>query len=317
MIGHGVRCADALSLCAFRPTVWSKSRGLVAKFAATVRLSMGPMTHAEPSLLSQLPSAPALGLILGSGLGDFADTLDGSHVIPYESLPDMPRSHVTGHAGRFVYGHLDNVPLIAMQGRVHMYEGWTAQQVVRGVNAMLDAGAQALIVTNAAGGIRRDFPVGSLMLIEDHINLTGQNCLCGENDTSRGPRFPDMSRAYCPRLRELVADSARNLGLHLERGVYAGVLGPSYETPAEIRMLRTLGADAVGMSTVQEVIAARHRGARCLGLSCITNAAADSQGEALSHADVQATAQRVKGDFSRLLRAVIPAVADETAKGRD
>lgn len=270
------------------------------------------MPDPEQTLTSQLPRKPAVGLILGSGLGDFADALEGREIVPYASLPQMPCSRVSGHAGRFVFGYLGSLPVVAMQGRVHMYEGWTAQQVVQGVHAMLDAGVHALIITNAAGGIRRDFSVGSLMLIEDHLNLTGHNCLWGENDPARGPRFPDMSMAYCGRLRELAVQCARELELQLESGVYAGVLGPSYETPAEIRMLRALGADAVGMSTVQEVIAARHRGIRCLGISCITNPAAGVAEGTLSHGDVQATAQRVKGDFGRLLRAVIPVVAAET-----
>ena len=270
---------------------------------------MASVTQLQASLLSRLPCAPAVGLILGSGLGDFADGLDEQVLIPYADIPSMPSPKVPGHVGRFVFGRIAGVPTITMQGRVHLYEGWSAQQVVQGVHAMLDAGAQSLVITNAAGGIRREFATGSLMLIEDHINLTGQNCLVGPNNDQHGPRFPDMSTAYCPELRALCQQTGATLGIPLQAGIYAGLLGPSYETPAEIRMLAKLGADAIGMSTVQEVIAARHRGARCLGISCITNPAAGIGEGPLSHEEVQQTAQRVKGEFSRLLRALIPAVA--------
>ncbi len=246
--------------------------------------------------------------MLGSGLGPFADTLSDTLRVPYATLGGMPQPHVDGHAGNFVFGRVAGRDVVAMQGRVHMYEGYTPQEVVVGVRLMIALGANVLIVTNAAGGIRADSKPGQLMLIEDHLNLTGHNCLCGPNDGSLGPRFPDMSDAYDPTLREVAGRVAGELGVEVSRGVYAGLLGPNYETPAEIRMLATLGAHAVGMSTVQEVIAARHMGARVLGISCITNLAAGLSPHKLSHAEVEATALATRADFQRLLAGVIAAV---------
>jgi purine-nucleoside phosphorylase len=217
----------------------------------------------------------------------------------------MPTAAVEGHAGNFVFGEIAGRSVVMMQGRVHLYEGYSAEQVVFGVRLMLQLGASTLIVTNAAGGIRRDVRPGDLMLIEDHLNMTGHNCLIGPNDPALGTRFPDMTTAYDPALRRCTTNAANELDMVLRQGVYAGLLGPNYETPAEIRMLRTLGADAVGMSTVLEVIAANHMGARVLGISCITNVAAGLSGIRLSHAEVEATAQTSRAGFTRLLEAVL------------
>lgn len=260
---------------------------------------------AEHPFLHHLPCAPQVALVLGSGLGPFADTFDDRTSVSYKDVEGMPQSAVEGHAGNFVFGRVAGVPVLAMQGRVHLYEGFTPAQVVFGLRTMIDAGAKAAIITNAAGGIRADLHRASLMLIRDHINLTGMNCLLGPNDDAVGPRFPDMSEAYSADLRAIALEVANREGILLSEGVYAGLLGPTYETPAEIRMLATVGADAVGMSTVQEVIAARHRGVPCLGISCITNAAAGLGEARLDHADVQRAAAEKHEEFARLLRGTI------------
>ena len=275
------------------------------------------MTHVLPGQRLERPlevlrahgRAPQVALVLGSGLGPFADTLSDTLRVPYAQLEGMPQAAVVGHAGNFVFGRTSGREVVAMQGRVHMYEGYSAEQVVMGVRLMLSLGARTLIVTNAAGGIRQGSAPGQLMLIEDHLNLTGHNCLSGPNDNNLGPRFPDMSDAYAPDLIALAQRAAQKLGIVIARGVYAGLLGPTYETPAEIRMLATLGAHAVGMSTVQEVIAARHMGARVLGISCITNLAAGLSANKLSHAEVEATALATRADFQRLLGAVIAEIS--------
>jgi len=267
--------------------------------------SIADSLHAPLSALRAAQRLPSIALVLGSGLGDFADTLTDIVRVPYADLPGMPRSAVPGHAGKFVFGKLGERELIAMQGRAHMYEGYTASEVVMGVRLMRQLGADTLIVTNAAGGIRAGMLPGTLMILEDHLNLTGHNCLAGPNDPALGPRFPDMTAAYDPALRELAATTAERLGIRSARGVYAGLLGPTYETPAEIRMLARLGADAVGMSTVQEVIAARHMGMRVLGISCVTNLAAGLSPHELSHSEVEATALATRADFTRLLAGVI------------
>lgn len=252
---------------------------------------------------------PRVALVLGSGLGAFADALEDRVAIPYGEIAGMPVSAVEGHAGNLVLGRIDGLPVVAMQGRVHLYEGHGAEAVVFGTRLMVRLGARTMIVTNAAGGIREGLAPGDLMGIEDHLNLTGSNCLAGENDEELGPRFVDMTEAYDRDLLDLAGESARELGFELARGVYAGLLGPTYETPAEVRMLRTLGADAVGMSTVLEVIAARHMGARVLGMSCITNVAAGLGGGLLSHDEVKETAARVRDRFVALLRSVLRGTA--------
>jgi purine-nucleoside phosphorylase len=252
-------------------------------------------------------SAPQVGIILGSGLGDFADTLEGRTVIPYGELPHFPHSSVPGHAGRLVLGKLGGASIVAMQGRVHAYEGYSNVQVAFPARVLCALGIRTLVVTNAAGGIHPDFQPGDLMAITDHVNLSGWNALTGPNDDRLGPRFPDMSHAYHPGLTELLGRVAREQGVKLQRGVYAMSSGPSYETPAEIRMLRTLGADAVGMSTVPEVVAAAHMGVRVVGISCITNLAAGISRQPLSHEEVAETAGRVRDVFIRLLAAFLPA----------
>lgn len=254
-------------------------------------------------------AAPKVGIILGSGLGAFADALGNAIAIPYSDLPHFPLSGVPGHAGRLVLGTLGGESIVAMQGRVHFYEGYTAQEVAFPARVLCALGIKALVVTNAAGGINTGFQVGDLMAITDHLNLAGYNPLIGPNEPKLGPRFPDMSHAYDPKLRELLRQSAQATGVPLREGVYACLSGPSYETPAEIRMLRTLGADAVGMSTVPEVIAAVHMGVKVAGISCITNLAAGISKHALSHQEVGETAARVRGVFQKLLERFLPEVA--------
>jgi purine-nucleoside phosphorylase len=263
------------------------------------------LAQASEKIFRRSELIPKAAVILGSGLGAFAEQLTDRCVIPYSEIPGMPVPRVAGHAGQLVLGNIKHVPVVVMQGRVHMYEGHTPQECVFGVRLMLRLGAQYLLVTNAAGGISELFSQGDLMLISDHINLTGHNCLLGPNDENLGPRFPDMTGAYDAELTALAERIAVELGHRLRRGVYAGVMGPCYETPAEIRMLQRIGAHAVGMSTVQEVIAARHMGARVLGISCITNMAAGISEAPLSHGEVRDTADRVAGRFSTLLSNVI------------
>lgn len=263
------------------------------------------LSRAVESVRARTPSAPRVALVLGSGLGAFADEPSDRVVIPYGEIEGMPVSKVSGHAGNLVLGTVEGLPVVAMQGRVHLYEGHDPAAVVFGTRLMVALGARTLIVTNAAGGITEGLAPGDLMGIEDHLNLTGSNCLVGENDDELGPRFVDMTEAYDRELLALADRVAGELGFSMKRGVYAGLLGPTYETPAEVRMLRTLGADAVGMSTVLEVIAARHMGARVLGISCITNIAAGLGGGPLGHDEVKETADRVRDRFVALLRGVL------------
>jgi purine-nucleoside phosphorylase len=246
-----------------------------------------------------------IAMVLGSGLGDYADTLEGGHTIPYGEIPHMPLSSVSGHAGHLVTGQKAGKRVIAMQGRTHPYEGNSPNEVAFGVRLMALLGARTLIVTNAAGGISAELEAGDLMAITDQLNLTGTNSLIGSNDERQGPRFLDMTAAFDPGLIETADGVAAELGFPLKRGVYAGLLGPSYETPAEVRMLRTLGADAVGMSTVLEVLAARHMGLRVLGISCISNLAAGISEGPLSHDEVKETAGRVQSRFESLLSGVL------------
>jgi purine-nucleoside phosphorylase len=252
---------------------------------------------------------PQVGLVLGSGLGAFADQLSNAVSIPYGELPSFPGASVPGHAGRLVLGELDGASLVVMQGRVHYYEGHSPEQVVFPVRVLCSLGIQALVVTNAAGGIQASFKPGDLMAITDHINLGGWNPLTGPNDDRLGPRFPDLSRAYTPELVSLLEDSARAVGVTLRKGVYAYLAGPSYETPAEIRMLRALGADAVGMSTAPEVIAAAHRGVKVAGVSCITNLAAGIGDKPLTHDEVAEVAKQAESRFTALLKNFLPRVA--------
>ncbi len=245
--------------------------------------------------------APEVGVVLGSGLGAFGDTLTGLSKLPYADIPHMPRSAVVGHAGNLCLGRVGAAKVACLQGRVHLYEGHALEKVTFGVRLLAKLGCRVVLLTNAAGGIRDGFAPGDLMLIVDHLNLMGRNPLVGPNDDRVGPRFPDMSKAYDPKLCERARTAATEVGSSLQEGVYAGLLGPTYETPAEVRMLRTLGADAVGMSTVPEVIALRHRGVRVGAMSCITNLAAGIGDAPLDHSEVEEVAKKTRQRFSGLL----------------
>ena len=251
---------------------------------------------------------PKIALVLGSGLGAFADEFSDAIRIPYASIPNFPQSTAVGHAGQLVIGEVDGVVVAGMQGRVHLYEGYSAKDVSFPIRVFSRMGVRAVILTNAAGGIRRELTQGRLVVISDHINLQGLNPLSGPNDESFGPRFPDMTNCYDKHFHQLALAQGRRLGIDLGEGVYAALAGPSYETPAEIRYLRAIGADLVGMSTVPEVIAARHSGMRVLGISCVTNAAAGVLDQPLDHKEVLETAERVKSQFIGLLRSVIPEI---------
>ncbi len=254
---------------------------------------------------------PTVGLILGSGLGAFADRFEDAKAIDYADVPHFHPSGVEGHAGRLVLGRAGGVSCVAMQGRIHYYEGHPMASVAFPTRTLVRLGADTLIITNSAGGISERLHVGALMVIRDHINLFGANPLRGWNDDELGPRFPDLSDAYASELRALAARAADAAGITLSEGVYAGLAGPSYETPAEIEMLRRLGGDAVGMSTVPEVIAANHMSARVLGISCITNLAAGMSGSMLSHEEVTETTQRVQETFVELLESILEELAGE------
>ncbi len=256
---------------------------------------------------------PTVGVVLGSGLGDFADKIAHAVAIPFSEIPHFPKSTVPGHSGHLVIGTLDGVSVAAMQGRVHAYEGYTPQEVTFPIRALGLLGIKALIVTNAAGGIRPGLKQGDLVLLSDHINFTGRNPVAGPNDERFGPRFFDMTEAYSKRLRRLAAAAAERAGFSLAEGVYLCVLGPSFETPAEIRAFRTIGADLVGMSTVQEVIVARQMEIEVLGISCVTNLAAGIQLEPLSHEEVMETGRRVSARFTQLLTALIPLMQKESS----
>jgi purine-nucleoside phosphorylase len=254
------------------------------------------------AIRSRVPGAkPRVGVVLGSGLGAFGDSLDGLVKVPYEELPHLPRSRVVGHAGNLCFGACRGVPVVCMQGRVHLYEGHPVGAVVHGVRTMAKLGVGAVLLTNAAGGVEPSWSAGDLMVVTDHLNLMGVNPLAGPNDETLGPRFPDMSRAYDPALREMLLEVAAKAGIALRQGIYAGLLGPSYETPAEVRMVRGLGAQAVGMSTVPEVIALRHMGVPVGALSCITNLAAGITGQKLDHAEVEETARAKRAELLTLL----------------
>ena len=256
--------------------------------------------HAAAFVAERAPARPRVGVVLGSGLGAFADQLSSGLRIPYAEIPEMPRSSVVGHAGNLCLGSLGAVDVACLQGRAHIYEGNTPARSVFGVRVLAELGCSVVLLTNAAGGIHSSFAAGDLMLITDHLNLMGQSPLSGPN-FGDGPRFPDMSQAYDLALQGLARDAAQQAGVTLREGVYAALLGPSYETPAEIRMLRTLGADAVGMSTVPEVIALRQRGVRVGAISCITNLAAGLSAQPLAHSEVEATAHRSRDAFTALL----------------
>jgi purine-nucleoside phosphorylase len=254
---------------------------------------------------------PEIAVVLGSGLGGFADELTEPVRILYRDIPGYPQPSAEGHAGRLVIGRVSGVPVAAMQGRVHLYEGLSPKSVIFPIRVFGRMGIRAVILTNAAGGIARELNPGCLVVLQDHINLQGTNPLIGPNEDRFGARFVDMTAAYCPKYQDFALQEGRRLRLDVFRGVYAGLTGPAYETPAEIRYLRAIGADVVGMSTVAEVIAARHMDIRVLAISCVTNMAAGITGQTLSHEEVLETGERVKGQFIALLRAVIPHIADD------
>ncbi|MBO9129806.1 purine-nucleoside phosphorylase [Bacillus sp. 165] len=256
-------------------------------------------------LKGKFDRTPEVGLILGSGLGVLADEIENPVKVPYNEIPEFPVSTVEGHAGQLVFGTLQGVTVMAMQGRFHYYEGYAMQKVTFPVRVMKALGVEKLVVTNAAGGVNTSFETGDLMLISDHINFMSANPLIGPNDSELGFRFPDMSEAYCKNLRQQARKVAEGLNLKVQEGVYLAMSGPTYETPAEIRMARTLGADAVGMSTVPEVIVARHAGMKVLGISCITNMAAGILDQPLNHEEVIETTERVKVNFLSLVKGII------------
>jgi purine-nucleoside phosphorylase len=266
--------------------------------------------EAADFILTQTALRPQIALVLGSGLGAFADEFGGATKIPYAEIPHFPRSTAIGHAGNLVIGNVGAIPVAGMQGRVHLYEGYSVKDVTFPIRVFARMGVKAVILTNAAGGIKREFVQGRLIVISDHINLQGVNPLSGPNDERFGLRFPDLTVAYDRRFRAMAVGEGNRLGIGMYEGVYAALAGPSYETPAEIRYLRAIGADLVGMSTVPEVIAARHSGIRVLGISCVTNAAAGILDQPLNHIEVLETAERVKGQFIALLKAVIPKIAE-------
>ena len=266
-------------------------------------------------LLSQTSLHQKIGLVLGSGLGAFADELTAATRVPYAQIPSFPHSTAVGHAGNLVIGKADGIPIAAMQGRVHLYEGYSPKQVVLPTRVLARMGVRALILTNAAGGINLEYRQGALVVISDHLNLQGQNPLVGPNDDRLGPRFPDMTRAYWKPYREIAREESHRLGKTVYEGVYAGLLGPSYETPAEIRYLRTIGADLVGMSTIPEVIVAQHMGIKVLAISCVTNMAAGILDQPINHEEVLETTERVREDFVALLRAVLPRIEKSLAPG--
>jgi purine-nucleoside phosphorylase len=264
--------------------------------------------EAAQFVLARSPLRPQIAVVLGSGLGDFADELNDVVSISYTDVPHFPASTAVGHAGRLVVGKLEEIPLAVMQGRVHLYEGYSAQQVAFPVRVLGRMGVRSMVLTNATGGINLGYSRGALVVLRDHINLMGANPLVGANDDQSGVHHPDMTDAYNVEFRRFAAEESARLGRTLHEGVYAAVAGPSFETPAEIHFLRTIGADLVGMSTVPEVIAARHMGLEVLAISCVTNMAAGITGEKLTHEEVMETGERVRGELAALLCAVLPRI---------
>jgi purine-nucleoside phosphorylase len=262
---------------------------------------------------SNISAVPSTGLVLGSGLGVLADEIKNPVVLKYEDIPGFPVSTVEGHAGQLVFGELEGMQVAAMQGRFHYYEGYSLQEVTFPIRVMNALGVKRLLVTNAAGGVNHDFEPGDLMIIDDHINWLGANPLIGENDAELGPRFPDMSSAYSKGLAKIADEAALSLNIRIQRGTYMANTGPAYETPAEVRMARVLGADAVGMSTVPEVIVAVHGGMEVLGISCISNLAAGMLDQPLSHDEVMDTTSKVQEDFLKLMKETLRRIAQEDA----
>ena len=267
---------------------------------------------AAQSILQHTPLRPKIGLVLGSGLGAFADSVTDPARIPFSEIAAFPRSTAIGHAGELVIGKSGSVPVAVMQGRVHLYEGYSALEVAFPMRVFGRMGIRSVVLTNAAGGINLHYQQGALVVIRDHINLQGANPLVGANDDRFGVRFPDMTHAYAKDYRAIAGEEAAKLGMTLHEGVYAALLGPSYETPAEINYLRIIGADLVGMSTAFEVIAARHMGIKVLAISCVTNMAAGILDQPLSHEEVMETGERVRSSFEALLRAVLPRIEGDS-----
>jgi purine-nucleoside phosphorylase len=264
----------------------------------------------EPAVRARTDLVPKVGIVLGSGLGGLADALTDPVAVPFAELPGWPAASAPGHAGRLLLGHLDGVPAVCLQGRLHLYEGNSERLVVEPVLLMQRLGAQVIVLSNAAGGIRVDWPAGTLMLITDHLNLTGRSPLIGANDDALGPRFPDLTHTWSPRLNDLMRRAAGTEGVALEEGVYAGLTGPTYETPAEVRMLRAMGADAVGMSTVLEAVVARWAGAEVIGVSLVTNPGAGITGNPLTHEEVLEAAAEAGSRFQALIRNFVRQLAD-------
>lgn len=273
----------------------------------------GATVAAASFINSKIKARPALAIVLGSGLGSFADDMSEAVRIPYSEIPHFARSTAIGHAGQLVIGKVGEIPVATMQGRFHLYEGYPAETVVFPIRVFAQMGVRAVILTNAAGGINLEYGQGKLVVITDHINFQGHNPLVGTEILKLGPRFIDMTDAYCDTYRELAIAAGRKLGIDIGKGIYAGLLGPSYETPAEIRYLRTIGADLVGMSTVAEVIAARQLGMKVLAVSCVTNMAAGILRQKINHEEVLETGRRISGHFKALLREVVPMIAKDVA----
>jgi purine-nucleoside phosphorylase len=265
-------------------------------------------------IASRSPIKPLVAIVLGSGLGGFADEMTDAARVSYNDIPHFARSTAVGHAGQLVLGNIGAWPVVIMQGRVHLYEGYPVQSVVFPMRVFARMGVRAVILTNAAGGINLDYGQGRLVLIKDHINLQGQNPLVGPEDPRMGQRFIDMTEAYSKSYRQMTLEAGKRLGIPLGEGVYAAVLGPSYETPAEIRFLRTIGADLVGMSTVPETIVARQMGIKVLAISCVTNMAAGTTDAPINHEEVLEIGRKIAGQFKALLRDVIPVIAQDAAK---
>jgi purine-nucleoside phosphorylase len=274
-----------------------------------MKMNTEKIKNASGFLKQKYANTPRVGLILGSGLGVLADEIESPVKIPYYEIPDFPISTVEGHAGQLVFGLLSGVEVVAMQGRFHFYEGYSMEKVTFPVRVMKELGVDMLIVTNAAGGVNESFSAGDLMIISDHINNMGTNPLIGPNDSKLGVRFPDMSEAYTKELRAVAREIADRLNINVKEGVYFGNPGPVYETPAEIRMVRVMGGDAVGMSTVPEVIVARHSGIKVLGISCISNMAAGILDQPLTHDEVIETTERVKADFLQYIKEIVKTIA--------
>lgn len=266
---------------------------------------MQKILETKEFIQSKISDTPTIGIILGSGLGILADEIENKISIPYEEIPHFAKSNAVGHANELVYGELEGKKVLAMKGRFHYYEGFTLNEVTFPIRVMKALGIEQLIITNASGAVNTSFKPGDLMLITDHINLVGNNPLIGPNDDRLGPRFPDMTKVYTPELREVALRVAEKLNIPLQQGVYAWWSGPSYETPAEIRMIRTLGADAVGMSTVPEAIVARHSSMNVLGISCLTNMAAGILDQPLHHDEVLEVANKVRTQFIQLVKGII------------